>query len=200
MTLPYNDVINMSKWMTKKYQLIRKVPSASKRKVLRGQVYWCEFGENVGSEQCLRRPALILSNNPSNKTSPNVIVAPITNTASNNGSVFPLNRGQGSPLTGNVLLANIKTISKARLGDHIDDLDDKTEMPGVEDALFNSLGIASRFNKLEKQLQSTNNHLKNVKNARNTAQDGIKEIAKALKLKEDATIQEILKKIQSASK
>lgn len=200
MTLPLTDVVKVSKWLSQKFRLIKNVNSAKNRKVLRGQVYWCEFGENIGSEQSEKRPALILSNNPSNKTSPNVIVAPITNTANANPSVHPLTRPATSPLKGNVLLANIKTVSKARLGDFIDTLDPKTEMPGVEDAMFNALGVANKFQNLQNQLDRTNKHLDSVKKARNTAQDKLKEITDALGLNENASAKDILDKIQEANK
>lgn len=196
MTLPFNDVIKVSQWMTKKFRLIKNVNAATRRKPRRGQVYWCEFGENVGSEQSERRPALILSNNPSNQSSPNVIVAPITNTASANASVYPLARPTTSPIQGNVLLANIKTISKARLGDLIDELDANTEMPKVEDAMYNALGVAHKFKTLQQQLDRTTKHLDSVKKARNLAQDILKEIEVELGLAEGATKEDILAKIQ----
>ncbi|CUX95625.1 MULTISPECIES: type II toxin-antitoxin system PemK/MazF family toxin [Bacillus] len=198
MTLPFDDVIKVSTWLTKKFRLIKKAPSAKKRLVYRGQVYWCEFGENVGSEQSDRRPALILSNNPANKTSPNVIVAPITNTSSTNPSVFPLNRSATSPLQGNVLLANIKTLSKARLGDLIDTLP-KSEMPGIEKALFNAIGVAGKIDTLEKQLQRTSKHLEKTKEERNEAQDTLKQIAISLNLDESASGDDIIKKIERLS-
>ncbi|MGG0904742.1 type II toxin-antitoxin system PemK/MazF family toxin [Bacillus subtilis] len=199
MTLPFDDVIKVSTWLTKKFRLIKKAPSAKKRVVYRGQVYWCEFGENVGSEQSDRRPALILSNNPANRTSPNVLVAPITNTSSTNPSVFPLNRPATSPLQGNVLLANIKTVSKARLGDLIDTLNPKTEMPGIEKALFNAIGVAGKIDTLEKQLQRTTKHLEKTKEERNEAQDTLKQIAVSLSLDESASADDIIKKIQRLS-
>ncbi|MCS0827839.1 type II toxin-antitoxin system PemK/MazF family toxin [Cytobacillus firmus] len=197
MTLPYNDVIKASKWLTTKFQLIKRVDRAKTRRVKRGDVYWCEFGENIGSEQCEKRPALILSNNPSNETSPNVIVAPITNTARVNPSVFQLNRPATSPLQGNVLLANIKTVSKARLGDRICALDKTTEMPGVELAMYNAVGVAGIFNKLQAQLDDKIKYLEKVKKQRNAAEDGLKEVAKALGLNEKSELPKILKMIEA---
>ena len=55
------------------------VTSAQKRIVFRGQVYFCELGEGVGSEETKERPCIIIQNNLGNKNSGNIIVAPITN-------------------------------------------------------------------------------------------------------------------------
>jgi mRNA interferase MazF len=191
LTLPYNDVMKVSKWLTTKFQIIKRVDKAKERIVKRGQVYWCEFGENIGSEQCERRPALILSNNPSNESSPNVIVAPITNTASTNQSVFPLNRPATSPIQGHVLLANIKTVSKARLGDYIDNLSFQ-EMKGVEACMYNAVGVANFFKTLQKKLDDKIKYVEKVKKQRNAAEDGLKEVAKALGLDEKSDLPKIL--------
>lgn len=194
--LPSDTVIRLSKWMGDKFYLVGKVASARNRKVKRGYVYWCEFGENIGSEQCRKRPAIVLQNDPANDSSPNVIVAPITNTSRVNGSIVPLSRAAGSPLTGHVLLGNIVTVSKARLGGYIDKLDPITEMPLVEKALYNSLGVAAQIEKTEKQLERTTKHLADVKTTRNEAIDSLRDIRKALALPTNADRATILKEIE----
>jgi mRNA interferase MazF len=45
---------------------------------LRGEIYYVAFDPAVGSEAKKARPALVLQNNRANRTSPIVIVAPIT--------------------------------------------------------------------------------------------------------------------------
>ena len=51
-------------WMEKKAYLNSIAPKAAKRFVKRGQVFWCHFGLNVGSEmsKSTPRPAVIVSN------------------------------------------------------------------------------------------------------------------------------------------
>lgn len=49
------------------------------RTVKRGQVYYCDLGVGIGSEETKNRPCVIIQNNTGNKFSPNTIVAPITN-------------------------------------------------------------------------------------------------------------------------
>ena len=44
-------------------------------------VYYCDFGKNLGSEQSGLRPCVILQNDKGNKYSPTTIVAPITTAA-----------------------------------------------------------------------------------------------------------------------
>lgn len=53
---------------------------SNKRVVKRGEIYYCELGENVGSEQSEYRPVIILQNDVGNQFGPTTIVAPITNT------------------------------------------------------------------------------------------------------------------------
>lgn len=194
--MPVSTSIRLSKWLSEKFRLMSKVESAKRRKVKRGQVYWCEFGENIGSEQCQKRPALILQNDSANFSSPNTIVAPITNTADSNASVFPLNRPPGSPIQGHVLLGNVVTISKARLGDMICTLDAKTEMPGIESALHNAVGTAPGFEALKTKLADKEQFLERVKKDRNEAQDNLTSIKEALNLPDDAEIEAIFVEIE----
>lgn len=48
------------------------------RKLTRGAVHFCNFGENIGCEQNEERPVVIISNNTVNSTSGNVLVIPLT--------------------------------------------------------------------------------------------------------------------------
>lgn len=48
------------------------------RKILRGGIYFCQFGENVGNEQNEERPVLVVSNDLINQSSGNVLVIPLT--------------------------------------------------------------------------------------------------------------------------
>ncbi|MGZ4123125.1 MAG: type II toxin-antitoxin system PemK/MazF family toxin [Tumebacillaceae bacterium] len=191
MTVSFSDVQRILNWTTKKIDLLRNVAASKTKEPRRGQVYWCEFGENIGSEQSKRRPALILSIDASNKTSPNVMVAPITTHQSNHWSVFNLNRPASSTVGGYVLLGNVVTVSKARLDGLIDQLTTK-EMEGVENSLLYSIGVRSKVNKLKERIARTDKHLEEVKAQRNAAVDALKEIKKTLGLPEDAHVSAIL--------
>jgi mRNA interferase MazF len=49
-----------------------------KNVVLRGDIYYADLGNTIGSEQGGIRPVIIVQNDVGNKFSPTVIVAPIT--------------------------------------------------------------------------------------------------------------------------
>lgn len=50
----------------------------TKRNLIRGGIYMCELGENIGNEQGELRPVLVISNDMINTTSGNVYVIPLT--------------------------------------------------------------------------------------------------------------------------
>ena len=86
---------------------------------LRGELYWVKLDSTVGSEIAKTRPAVIISNNVGNQYADRVIVAPITD--ANNARVYPfevkLEVGEGGVTqTGKVLLDQIRTVDKRRLG------------------------------------------------------------------------------------
>ncbi len=63
------------KWMIKKSKLqFEGMP----KRVYKRDIFYCELGYNLGSEQTEKRPVVILQNNRGNSSSPTTIVAPIT--------------------------------------------------------------------------------------------------------------------------
>lgn len=63
------------KWVNNKFKI-----STSKRKytVAQKEIYYCDLGINIGSEQGENRPVVILQNNYGNKSGNTTIIAPIT--------------------------------------------------------------------------------------------------------------------------
>ena len=49
-----------------------------KRQINQRDIYYCDFGDNDGSEQSGERPSLIISNDLGNVNSDTIIVLPIT--------------------------------------------------------------------------------------------------------------------------
>lgn len=194
--IPLSKSVNLSKWLGSQLFLLTKVHNASRRRVKRGQVYWCQFGENIGSEQCSTRPALILQNDKANRSSPNTVVAPITNTADSNSSVYKLERPEDSQIQGYVLLGNIVTVSKVRLKDYICDLDEKTEMPGIEEAMYNALGVMGKLKHQRQKLANIEDHLNRAKRERNEAQDTLAEIRGILHLAQGVEYAKILEEVR----
>lgn len=142
-------------WLKDKLYLNAIAEMAKKRTVYRGQVYRCKFGVGVGSEECKERPCVILQYNSANKTSPNILVAPITHSSSRLPVVVPIadkkDKDEATILDGNVLLGNITCVSKARLGDYVTDLT-KEEMKAVDKALSISLDVWKHYQPLQNEL------------------------------------------------
>lgn len=44
----------------------------------KGEIFWCDLGENIGRETNKKRPVVVLSSSDRNKRMPNVTIAPIT--------------------------------------------------------------------------------------------------------------------------
>lgn len=70
-----NSSLNYVNWMCKKFALRRnKEPKIIQQR----EIFYCELGINLGSEQGLKRPVVILQNNIGNKMGNTTIIAPIT--------------------------------------------------------------------------------------------------------------------------
>lgn len=106
----------------------------------RGQVYYAELGEGVGSEQGGLRPVLIIQNDTGNKFSTTTIVAPLTTQTKTKVPTHckvKLPNGKVSI----ILLEQIRTIDKSRIkGKSIGRLED---MEKVDKAIAISLGLAA---------------------------------------------------------
>lgn len=109
------------------------------KEIKRGEIYSADFGAGFGSEQGGIRPILILQNNTGNKHSPTTIVAAITSRKTK--TVLPTHvtvTANGLKTESTVLLEQIRTIDKARLGEYIGRLDSKT-LAAVDRAIVVSL-------------------------------------------------------------
>ncbi len=75
MSVELSNAQQFISWMNTKSYLNTNAPNAANRFVKRGQVYWCHFGLNIGSEisKSTPRPAVIVSNFQTNKNSSNVV-------------------------------------------------------------------------------------------------------------------------------
>lgn len=138
-------------WLKQKIFLDSTSERAKSRVVSRGQVYYCYLGQGIGSEECKLRPCVVIQRDSGNRTSPNTIVAPITHTDSRLPIVVQVGEQRKDSgellLDGNVLLGNIVTVSKARLGDYITNLT-LEEMKRVDEAIAISTDINHYHNTL----------------------------------------------------
>ena len=110
--------------------------------VLRGQMYYADLDPVIGSEQGGNRPVLVIQNNIGNRHSPTIIIAPITTRVKKLHQ--PTHIGVppyfGLPQNSMVMLEQIRTIDKSRLGSYVGCLDDDV-MDYVDEALGISVGL-----------------------------------------------------------
>lgn len=126
-------------WLEKKLNIkATRLANGQKISTRRGEVYWCEFGYNLGSELRDSHPCVIVQNNTTSLNLRTVLVAPIThasNRANKPASLVPITQQKDS--SGKILIegyadvANMRTISKARLGRRITTLT-ATDMQSID--------------------------------------------------------------------
>lgn len=67
--------IELIEWTYKKYKLLF---GRSPERVFKRDIYYCELGKNIGSEQSGRRPVVILQNDNGNRSSSTTMIGVIT--------------------------------------------------------------------------------------------------------------------------
>lgn len=90
--------------------------------VYRGEIYYTDLDQGLGSEQMGFRPALVLQNDMGNRYSTTVIIAPITTYSERKTSLpthFILDAEAGLTVPSIVLLEQIRTISKDQLLNYV---------------------------------------------------------------------------------
>jgi mRNA interferase MazF len=111
--------------------------------VKRGEIYFANLGEGVGSEQNGIRPVLIIQNDVGNKYSPTTIGALITSMSKKLDLPVHLEickEESALPQNSVILLEQIRTIDKKRLIRKISKLDDAI-MEDINERLKVSLGL-----------------------------------------------------------
>ena len=109
--------------------------------VRRGDVYYAYLAGSVGSEQGGLRPVVVIQNDKGNRFSPTLIVAPISSRLTKppipTHVILPADSLEKASI---VLLEQIRTIDKQRLGQWVCTLDRKT-LQAIDEALCVSLGL-----------------------------------------------------------
>lgn len=111
----------------------------------RGEIYYADLSPVIGSEQGGIRPVLIIQNDVGNKYSPTVIAAAITSRSDKAKLPTHINvgaKGCGLSRDSVVLLEQVRTIDKQRLGEKMGALD-IASMNRVNHALNVSFGLGT---------------------------------------------------------
>ena len=114
--------------------------------IKRGDIYYADLSPVVGSEQGGMRPVLIVQNDVGNKYSPTVIAAAITSRLGKTRlpthiDVYADKFGLQKDSV--ILLEQIRTIDKKRLGEKMGHLDDEM-MNAVDEAITVSFGLGGQ--------------------------------------------------------
>lgn len=198
MNIDLTKVQKYLEWMKTKLYLDTISQSTKGKDVKRGEVYWCHFGINIGSEMSkeTERPCVIVQNDIANIKSPNTIVIPITHDTGKLPCLVAINtlyNADGTiKLDGNVNTSNIICISKARLINKIDVLT-PLEIKNIDISIAKQIDLMSYYSKINKQLISKDQYILQLKNQRNKAQDTIRDIKMKLNANSD---EDIMKKIE----
>ena len=114
-----------------------------KNPIHRGDIYYANLSPVIGSEQGGFRPVIVIQNNIGNKHSPTVIVAAITSKTTKKSKLpthYKILAHKELEKNSIVLLEQVRTIDKTRLGNYISSLDKKS-MKYLNKALSISVGI-----------------------------------------------------------
>lgn len=171
-----NPIIDKSQslahWMAKKISYHFDKQAQRSWKVKRGEVYFVDLGDNIGSEENKLRPMVILSSNSYSYNSPVFTGAIITSSSgkqtSNNqqtnstgkdieiaisGNYPYIDHGVHKNLHGTVKLNQIRTVGKERIvGKKICSL--TTEMNEIDEKLLNEFGLSNELKKKDNLIQS----------------------------------------------
>lgn len=112
--------------------------------VCRGDIYYADLSPVVGSEQGGVRPVVIIQNNVGNKYSPTVIVAAITSKIMKNWlptHIKLVAEECGLPKNSTILLEQIRTLDKSRLGIKIGEIS-HGNMAKIDTAIAVSCGLS----------------------------------------------------------
>lgn len=149
--MAYNRHKEAMKWLVESTDINETYNPKNDNFIPRGRIVNVNYGENIGFEKNLIRPSVIVSVDSSNQTSGNVLVVPMTKKQNKNkgGRPFRLLRSQyillkdkytGLTFDSIVQCEDIRSVSKARLGDLLDTVNED-DMKEIDKRLSFMLGL-----------------------------------------------------------
>lgn len=164
-TIDLKETQEELQWLEKKLSLkATRLNKGQSIKTSRGEVYWCEFGYNLGSEMRSCHPCVIVQNNTTAMNLRTVLVAPITHASTRTNkpaSLVPIEQ-QKDP-SGKILVegyadtANMRTISKARLGQRLTTLP-AADMQRIDAAIASVTGLYRYYKDVADKLTRAQAH------------------------------------------
>lgn len=113
------------------------------RQIQRGDIYFAELNDGIGSEQSGNRPVVIIQNNLGNTFSPTVIVAAITGKRKSKANLpthCELSKIKNLKLNSMALAEQILTLDKSRLSNYVGSLNED-DLEKLSQALSISLAL-----------------------------------------------------------
>lgn len=121
---------------------VHEMSNTNNTQIQKGDIFYADLGETVGSEQSGIRPVLIIQNDVGNKYSPTVIITPLTSKAKKLDQPTHVVIGKRFGLTeySYALLEQVRTIDRARLCEYVGHADEPV-MSRLNAALRVSLNL-----------------------------------------------------------
>lgn len=142
------NISDITEWANKMQIIIDSLSLNLNKKPKRGEIWTCELGENIGSEENKTRPVIIIQNDTGNLKSPTTIIVPISNRPKKievhvkiKKSDYILMEDETDQITGTILCEQIKVVSKARLGRHIATLETEFVINILNNKLTKSIDL-----------------------------------------------------------
>lgn len=157
-------------WNSKKMYYHSKKSHQRTWKLKRGEVYFVDLGENIGSEENKIRPCVVLQSNSYNFTSPVFTCAIISNSPKTLPDIqvpitgiYPYpDKGVNKNLSGTVDLGQILTIGKERIiSKKICTL---KEIGDIDISLLAFLGLKKEIEKRDNEIKSLKGKIEYLKN------------------------------------
>lgn len=159
-------------WLASKLYLTIGQRYKRKWTVKKGEVYFVDLGQNIGSEENKIRPVVVIQANAYNFNSPvftcaiissSVLTIPDIQVPITNTYAYTDIKNQPNRLIGTVDLGQIKTVAKERIvSQKICTL--TTEMNEIEEKLLNIFGLTAILSKKDNTIKSLQGKVEYLKN------------------------------------
>ncbi|MCL1819411.1 MAG: type II toxin-antitoxin system PemK/MazF family toxin [Oscillospiraceae bacterium] len=154
----YSKCQRLSNWNSQKIYYHFNRTDRRSWSVKRGEVYYVDFGENIGSEQSKARPCVVVQSDAFGFSAATFICAIISDSGRIipdihvpiTGTYYYKENGVQVQLGGAIDLGHIRTIAKERILFKICTLTD--EIPSIDKKLLNTFGLSKMMEKKDNRI------------------------------------------------